>query len=357
MKKILLIEDNEAVRENTAELMTLANYEVRTAENGKIGVEKAKVFLPDLVICDIMMPQMDGYGVLRTLSKDSGTSSIPFIFLTAKTDRADMRMGMNLGADDYLTKPFEEFELLEAIACRLKKHDSLKKEIIKNVEGINTFLEEASEHTDLKGLSKNHDLKYYEKKEIIFWEGDNAHSLYFIERGNIKTYKGTESGKELVTGLYGPGDFVGQLSLLNAAGTYVENAVVLEDAELCAIPKSDFIKLLYGNHMVSQQFITMISNNLIDVQTHLVDMAFASVRQRAAKALLELYEKGLIKDKPNGGMSLPREDFAGMIGTATETAIRTLSDFKDEGLITTDKGRRIIILDKQELEMVADFRY
>lgn len=357
MKKILLIEDNEAVRENTAELMTLANYEVRTAENGKIGVEKAKGFLPDLVICDIMMPQMDGYEVLRTLSKDSGTSSIPFIFLTAKTDRADMRMGMNLGADDYLTKPFEEFELLEAIACRLKKHDSLKKEIIKNVEGINTFLEEASEHTDLKGLSKNHDLKYYEKKEIIFWEGDNAHSLYFIERGNIKTYKGTESGKELVTGLYGPGDFVGQLSLLNAAGTYVENAVVLEDAELCAIPKSDFIKLLYGNHMVSQQFITMISNNLIDVQTHLVDMAFASVRQRAAKALLELYEKGLIKDRPNGGMSLPREDFAGMIGTATETAIRTLSDFKDEGLITTDKGRRIIILDKQELEMVADFRY
>lgn len=356
MKKILLIEDNEAVRENTAELITLANYEVRTAENGKIGVEKAKEFLPDLVICDIMMPQMDGYEVLRTFSKDSSTSSIPFIFLTAKTDRADMRMGMNLGADDYLTKPFEEVELLEAIACRLKKYDSLKKEIIKNVEDINTFLNEASEHMDLKGLSKNHDLKYYRKKEIIFWEGDNAHSLYFIERGNIKAYKGTESGKELVTGLYGPGDFVGQLSLLNAAGTYVENAVVLEDAELCAIPKSDFIKLLYGNHLVSQQFITMISNNLIDVQSHLVDMAFASVRQRAAKALLELYEKGLIKDKPNGGMSLPREDFAGMIGTATETAIRTLSDFKDEGLITTDKGRRIIILDKHELEIVADFR-
>jgi CRP-like cAMP-binding protein len=130
----------------------------------------------------------------------------------------------------------------------------------------------------------------------------------------------------------------------------------LADAELCAIPKADFMKLLYGNPMVSQKFITMISNNLIDVQTHLVDMAFASVRQRAAKALLELHEKGLIKDRPNGGMSIPREDFAGMIGTATETAIRTLSDFKDEGLITTDTGRRIILLDKEELENIADFK-
>lgn len=356
MKKILLIEDNEAVRENTAEILSLANYEVITAENGKIGIEKAKEILPDLVVCDIMMPNMDGYEVLRNLNKDTRTASTPFIFLTAKIDRADMRMGMNLGADDYLTKPFEENELLEAIASRLQKHDSLKKEIVKNLEGVNTFFEEASEFIDLEGLSKNHSLRSYEKKEIIFWEGDNAHSLYFIERGTIKTYKGTESGKELVTGLYGTGDFIGQLSLLNAAGTYVENAVVLEDAELSAIPKADFLKLLYGNHMVSQKFISMISNNLIDVQIHLVDMAFASVRQRAAKALLELYEKGMIKDKPNGGMSIPREDFAGMIGTATETAIRTLSDFKDEGLITTDSGRRIIVLDKEELQTVANSR-
>ncbi len=356
MKKILLIEDNEAVRENTAEILALANYEVITAENGKIGIEKAKEFLPDLVVCDIMMPNMDGYEVLRNLNKDTRTASTPFIFLTAKIDRADMRTGMNLGADDYLTKPFEENELLEAIACRLQKHESLKKEIVKNIEGINTFFEEVSEYIDLEGLSKNHSLRSYEKKDIIFWEGDNAHSLYFIERGTIKTYKGTESGKELVTGLYGSGDFIGQLSLLNAAGTYVENAVVLEDAELSTIPKTDFLKLLYGNHMVSQKFISMISNNLIDVQTHLVDMAFASVRQRAAKALLELYEKGMIKDKPNGGMSIPREDFAGMIGTATETAIRTLSDFKDEGLITTDSGRRIILLNKEQLQTVANIR-
>ena len=108
MKKVLVIEDNKDVRENTAEILALANYDVVTAANGEIGIEKAKEFRPDLIVCDIMMPKMDGYEVLRAMGRDGSTSSTPFIFLTAKTDRADMRMGMNLGADDYLTKPFEE---------------------------------------------------------------------------------------------------------------------------------------------------------------------------------------------------------------------------------------------------------
>ncbi|HZJ21363.1 MAG TPA: response regulator, partial [Pricia sp.] len=302
MKKILIIEDNEDERENTAEILQLANYKVAMAENGRIGVEKAKQFHPDVVVCDIMMPELDGFGVLEQLSKNSMTASTPFIFLTAKTDRADMRMGMSLGADDYLTKPFEEKELLEAIVCRLRKNEFLRKEIAKNLGGLNTFLEEASEYMDLESLSQQHSLKKYDKKDMIFWEGDTAHSMYFIDSGTIKTYKSTESGKEFVTGIYGAGDFIGQLSLVGHHGTYVENAIVLEDAEVCAIPKTDFKKLLYGNHTVSQKFIEMISNNLIGVQTQLVDMAFASVRQRAAKALLELYEKGIIKERGNEGM-------------------------------------------------------
>ena len=356
MKRILLIDDNKDVRENTAEILELAHYEVATAENGKIGVEMAKKFRPDVVVCDIMMPEMDGYGVLEVLSKNSSTASTPFIFLTAKTEREDMRLGMNMGADDYLTKPFEDKELLEAIACRLQKNDFLRKEIAKNREGLNTFLDEASNYMDMESLSKDYPLKTYEKKEVVFWEGDNAHAMYFIESGSIKTYKSTESGKEFVTGIYGAGNFIGQLSLLNTERTYVENATVLEDAQLCSIPREDFTKLLYGNAIVSQKFISMISNNLMHLQEQLVDMAYASVRQRAAKALLELYEKRVIQDDARSGIGIPREDFAGMIGTATETAIRTLTDFKDEGLITTDHGRRIVILDKKGLRNVADFK-
>jgi CRP-like cAMP-binding protein len=216
-------------------------------------------------------------------------------------------------------------------------------------------LNEASRYDELEELSKDHALKTYDKKDMVFWEGDNAHSLYFIENGSIKTYKSTELGKEFVTGIHGAGDFIGQLSLLGPSARYAENAVVLEDAELAAIPKTDFLKLLFANATVSQKFIKMISNNMMHLQRRLVDMAFASVRQRAAKALIELHEKGIIKEKPNGGTGIAREDFAGIIGTATETAIRTLSNFKDEGLITTDHGRRIVLLDRDGLKSIVDF--
>ena len=124
MKKILLIEDNAEIRENTSEILSLANYSVITAENGKIGVELAQRERPDLIICDIMMPELDGYGVLHILSKKEDTASIPFIFLTAKTEKTDIRKGMNLGADDYLTKPFDDTDLLNAIETRLRKSAS-----------------------------------------------------------------------------------------------------------------------------------------------------------------------------------------------------------------------------------------
>ena len=122
--KILIIEDNQDVRENLSELLTLSGYETRTAMNGKLGVETAMTFIPDLILCDIMMPEMDGYTVLRILSKNEMLADIPFIFLTAKTELVDVRRGMTLGADDYITKPFDDVELLDTIEMRLRKHNS-----------------------------------------------------------------------------------------------------------------------------------------------------------------------------------------------------------------------------------------
>ena len=127
MTKILFIEDDTVVRENTAELLELSDYHVTTAANGKQGVELAKNLIPDIIICDIMMPEMDGYGVLENLSKNPDTQQIPFIFLSAKTEHKDIRRGMDLGADDYLTKPFEEEDLINAIESRLAKVAILKK--------------------------------------------------------------------------------------------------------------------------------------------------------------------------------------------------------------------------------------
>src|SRR6188472_3023247 len=123
MKSILVIEDNKDIRENTAEILDMAGYKTFTAENGKKGVEVALSEKPDIIICDIMMPELDGYGVLHLLKKNSATREIPFIFLTAKTERSDLRKGMEMGADDFITKPFEEIELLNAVETRLKKID------------------------------------------------------------------------------------------------------------------------------------------------------------------------------------------------------------------------------------------
>src|SRR6188474_2924588 len=102
--RILLIEDNPDIRENTAEILEMSNYLVDTAENGKLGIEKALAQKPDLIICDIMMPVLDGYGVLHLVNKNQQLAGIPFIFLTAKSERTDFRKGMEMGADDYITK-------------------------------------------------------------------------------------------------------------------------------------------------------------------------------------------------------------------------------------------------------------
>ncbi|MDD3721122.1 MAG: response regulator [Lutibacter sp.] len=355
MKKVLLIEDNEDVRENTADILKLAGYSVATAENGKIGVKIAEQLLPDVIVCDIMMPELDGFEVLRILDKNTKTASIPFIFLTAKTEKIDMRKGMNLGADDYLTKPFSENELLDAINSRLKKYDFLKKEFSHTIEGISKFIEEASAYLDLEHLSKKFTPKVYKKKDLVFMEGSTANSLYFIESGVIKTYKTSEKGKEFVTGLFGSGDFIGQLSLLTDQRTYIESAAILKDATLYEIPQLDFITLIYSNKDVSNKFVSLISNNLVEVQEKLVNMAYASVRQRVAKALLDLYKKRILINEENDGISIAREDFAGIVGTATETSIRMLTVFKEEGLITIGSSGKIVIQNKKAMEDIVIF--
>ncbi|MBC5994532.1 response regulator transcription factor [Pontibacter cellulosilyticus] len=115
MKTVLVIEDNMFVRENIAEMLMLANYKVLKAENGKAGIEQALQQKPDIVVCDIMMPLMDGYAVLQEFKKAPELEDIPFVFLSAKSKSENIREGIEAGADDYITKPFQESELLNAV--------------------------------------------------------------------------------------------------------------------------------------------------------------------------------------------------------------------------------------------------
>ncbi len=348
MKNILLIEDNPEMRENTSEILELAGYKVSSAENGKIGVDLAIKQSPDLVICDVMMPELDGYGVLHILSKNPKTSGIPFIFLTAKAEKDDFRKGMNLGADDYITKPFSDVELLDAIETRFRKTELLKKEFTRDLEGLSDFMNRAESFDALIKLTGDRKCKMYKKKENIFSEGNHPGGVFFINKGKVKTFKSNEDGKEYITGLYKDGDFIGYTAVLEDSN-FTESATALEEAEVCMIQRNDFLTLLYSNREVSNKFIKLLSNDLIEKEERLLSLAYNSVRKRVAEALLMLRARYMESNKDDFSIHISREDLSNIVGTATESLIRTLSDFKDEGLIELKAGQ-VRILDPRKLE-------
>lgn len=345
MKKILIIEDNPDVRENLAEILSLSNYETLTAENGKVGVDLAQKHRPDLILCDVMMPELDGFGVLHILSKSPETASIPFIFLTAKTERSDIRKGMNLGADDYISKPFDDVELLEAIETRLRKSEAMHREFARDASGMQAFIDEARGYANLLNLSHEQGVRILKAKEALYHEGSYPRQVYLVEKGRIKVYKTAEDGRELIVQVAAPGDFIGYMDLLNGANA-TTSAVALEDAEVYYIPREDFLRLMHQNHDVSARMIRMLAKDLADHEENLVRIAYHSVRKRVAEALLDLHEK-FLRENDQAPISMMRQDLAQIIGTAKETLIRTLSDFREEGLIKIeDNTIRIVNFDK-----------
>ena len=340
MKTILLIEDDQVIRENTAELLEMAGFAVHTAENGQLGVAQALAARPDLVICDIMMPVLDGYGVLQIFNQNAQLAGVPFIFLTAKTERTDLRRGMALGADDYLTKPFDKAELLSAITGRLNRFQHLKPEYDATAQGLGEFLDDAQAVGSLDGLSADRKVHLVRKKQDVYLEGDEPARVYFVQAGRVKTVKTTDGGKELLTGLYGPGEFFGYLALLDHT-PHSDSAVAVDDAELLYIPKDDFTQLLLRNPAVGQQFIRLLAGRVRERETQLLAMAYSSIRRRVADTLLYLH--GQAGDAPDAGIQLSRDDMAAMVGTAPESLIRTLSEFRADGLIAlTPKCIRVL---------------
>lgn len=347
MKSILLIEDSDDIRETTAEILELAGYQVFTAENGKLGVEMAMANKPDLVVCDIMMPVLDGYGVLHIFSQNADLQNIPFIFLTAKTDRSDLRKGMDMGADDYLTKPFQEVELLNAIESRLKKLENLSNSFKNTTEAIDNLYQSAITHADLHSLSNDRKVSKIKKKQSIYYEGDEVHRFYFLKTGKVKTFQTNRDGKEFITGLYNSGDFFGHIAIIENTD-YKESAEALEDSEIVFIPKHDFLELITRNQSVANQFIKMLANDIQEKENHLMQMAYNSLRKRTADALIMLSKKYKSKEQENFSIRISRDDLASVVGTATESLIRTLSDFKAEGSIEIS-GSEIKIIDEKKL--------
>ncbi|MES1216584.1 MAG: response regulator [Bacteroidota bacterium] len=347
MKSILVIDDNADIRDNTAEILELAGYKTFTAENGRRGVEVALKEKPDVIVCDIMMPELDGYGVLHMVRKNPEIENIPFIFLTAKTERSDVRKGMEMGADDYITKPFEDIELLNAIEIRLKKTGILENKYSSSPQGISQFIKDVKNTGLLSQLADQYDVEHYNKKQTLYQESKRPRFMYYLIKGKVKATKSNDDGKEYITDLLSEGDFIGYQALIEDKN-YSDSAIVLEDAEIMQIPKDDFLQMVYGDITIATKFIQIITQNVKEKEERLLNLAYSSLRKRVAAALVEIHGKFNAQGE-NKPIEISREDIAHYVGTATESLIRTLSDFKAEKLITITEGK-ILVSDTDKLK-------
>jgi DNA-binding response OmpR family regulator len=346
MNTILLIEDDAVLRENTAELLELANYKVVTAPNGRIGIEKALQENPNIIVCDIMMPEVDGYGVLEALAQDKTTQHIPFIFLSAKTEHKEIRKGMNMGADDYLTKPFDEEELISAVESRLAKAEILANDHAQKTSGNQDNvrnLNELKNFFDDKG-----EVNTYQKGTAIYTEGDRSNFIFLILKGVVKTHQMDESGKELITTLYKADDFLG-FSSFEENVPYQESATAVENTELAAISKLALKTILEENKKVSLELMNVLNDNLTEIKKQLLQMAYSSVKRKTAQTILQFVK--VLNKNTSENIKISRGDLASVAGIATESLIRTLSNFKKEGLLEIE-GRTIRILDIEGLELI-----
>ena len=349
MKKILLIEDDKSLNEDLELLLSLSGYDVKSTTDGKKGIEIAIKENPNLIICDVKMPDLDGYGVLHILSSHPKTAGIPFIFLTGNAESENLRKGMSLGADDYLIKPVNGTDLLNAVSIRLLKNENLKNKFHNYKEGAKEP-ENIDDHIKKSTLliSDKHELQHYKKKHLLYTTEQRPTALYFIKSGKVKEFLVNEEGKEFITGIFTCGDFFGFNELFNDCN-YVKNAKVMEDATLVLIPKNEFLQKVHTDTNIAREFISLLSQNVTENEEIIINMAYNSLRKKVAQGITRIIDK--FRDTQDGKyfIDISREDLASVVGSSQESMIRTLKDFKSEKLINVAENGRIIILNEHKI--------
>lgn len=345
---ILVVDDEDDIRQAIAEILQLAGYACETAANGRQALAIVKQKIPDLIICDIMMPELDGYGLLHLIRKNARTEQVPFLFLTAKTEATDFRKGMSLGADDYLPKPCDDIELMNAVELRLKKSKIVRQHYEPGEKGMRRLMEAVKDAGLLNDVLGNYDTNTIAKRREVYHEGNRPKKIFHLTRGKVKTIKIHGDGKEYITNVYTEGDFFGYQAVVEDIN-YDDTAIVLEDAELIQIPREDFLEILQNDVVIATRFIQLAANSSREKEERLMNLAYSSLRKRIAVSLLELNKKFNPDNVPGKSLNITRENFAKYAGTATESVIRTMIDFRDEKLIDIDGSGRISILNHHKL--------
>ncbi|NEQ67010.1 MAG: diguanylate cyclase [Symploca sp. SIO2D2] len=262
-KTILVIEDQQAIRTNLLKLLNHVGFQTIGAENGLEGVELATNHLPDLIVCDIMMPDMDGYDVLQEMLQDPETARIPFIFLTAKADKSDIRQGMNLGADDYLTKPFTSDELIDTVMARLAKQETVTQPYLEDMRQATNVIEEVAGNIQETAVQVSK-LSYRDsltnlpsRRALLHWlpgtlleaqEQQEQVALLCLNIDNFRHINGNLGQKT--------GDL-----LLQAVAERLQNAVAEENA-LARISGDEFCLILVGK--LQKKDVATSARNLLN---------------------------------------------------------------------------------------------
>jgi CRP/FNR family transcriptional regulator, polysaccharide utilization system transcription regulator len=330
MKKICVIEDNNDVRENLCEILELSGYDVVQAKNGKVGLRVIYENNPDLILCDVMMPELDGFGVLKILCSNPKFNAVPFIFLTAKADKNDLRKGMTLGADDYITKPFDSAELIEVIENKIRKREW----ILNNTESdqINgLYFNEQKALNLMEELFEKAERRIFKKRESIVEVGQTPIHVFKVVSGKVKSTMSNDMGKELILNVFTEGDYPGILPAISKS-RYQTSLYAFEEVELAVVGIKHFDELFAKNIYLSSYFLKYVVQKCQKLKTFAIDLAYSSVRKKLANTLLELYEY----NNKNTRIHIFRDDLASMTGSAKETVIRALSDFRNEGIVEVD---------------------
>ncbi|TDQ76385.1 response regulator [Sphingobacterium yanglingense] len=337
MKNILIIENDPDLLGKYSDILRNSGYEVTAALNSKLGINLAISKLPSLILCNTVLSDIDGFGVLSVLSRNPSTTKIPFVFLNALSTPDIVKKGIACGADDFVTKPFQGGQLVRSVEARINKNKNQTSLPISEVDNIHPH--------NGKGLEKLIDLisqckiRHIKKKQMLYYESDHSQWLYLLIEGCIKTLKLTDDGRQMITGLYKPKSFIG-LDTLLLDDPWLESAEATQNSSLYFISKSAIIDLLNEHVELNQHFIKILSANLHEKEDQLIELAYESVRKRLAQVLVRLNKDAVPIDQ----LDICRDELAGLAGIAIETVSRILTDFKERGLIERN-GSQIQIID------------
>lgn len=328
MKRILIIENNVNLLSSYKEILKKAGFKVISALYGDTGINDAITKMPDLILCNTLVPYVDGFGVLAVLSKNPATAHVPFIFVSPTSKLANLRKGMDMGADDFIMHPFRDNQLIKAVEARFNKsklrvHTT---EILVDSPDNTLLSEKGIEQLQETILQSN--LRRIKKKQTLYYEGDYSQGIYFLKEGCIKTFKINSDGRELITNIYNSNSFIG-LDYLMIDGPLCENAEAIECCSIYFITKKSILDLLKTDIELNHYIIKWLSNDLAHKKGRLVELAYESVRKRLSKVIIQLNKDSF----PINKVEISRDELAGLAGVASETVSRILTDFKQLGLI------------------------